>query len=233
MKLKDIIEFLNEKIPESLALKDDGIGFKKDYDLNQEIKSIKIYMDLFPQDDVGCENTLIITHHSPLFIPKTPTYVIHSNWDIIDGGANDALAKILGLEVVDYFDDSTKIGRICRFNQTFIALKKIILDKFSNVRIVNLLNDSDIVEYVGIISGFGLKNPKYIKMAKDKDLDILISGDLTQECAILAKNINMSLIDLNHHESEVPGLYALKEVLSELDVDIEVIDKKPIEHLKG
>ena len=42
----------------------------------------------------------------------------------------------------------------------------------------------------------------------------------------------MTLIDLNHHESEVPGLYALKDVLKELDVDIEVIDKKPIEVMK-
>ena len=63
-------------------------------------------------------------------------------------------------------------------------------------------------------------------------MDILISGDLTQETAILAKNLGITLIDLNHHESEVPGLYALADMVKELDVDIEVIDKKPIEQLK-
>ena len=52
MKLKEIIEFIDEKIPKSLALKNDEIGFKKDYDLNQEISYIKIYMDLFPEYDV-------------------------------------------------------------------------------------------------------------------------------------------------------------------------------------
>lgn len=232
MKLKDIIEFLNEKIPESLALDNDEIGFKKDYDLNQEINTIKLYMDLLPYHDVDCEDTLIITHHPPLFIPKTPTYTIHSNWDIIDGGANDALAKILGLDVLDYFDDTTKIGKICRSNSTFADLKKTILKKFNNVRIVNKLDDDIIINTVGIVSGFSLKNPEYIKLAKDKGLDILISGDLTQECAILAKNLKMTLIDLNHHESEVPGLYALGDVLSELDIDIEVIDDRPIEVLK-
>ena len=72
MKLKKIIEFIDEKIPQSLALSYDKVGFKGDYDLNQDIKSVKIYMDLLPRDDVGCENTLIITHHSPLFVPKTP-----------------------------------------------------------------------------------------------------------------------------------------------------------------
>ena len=63
-------------------------------------------------------------------------------------------------------------------------------------------------------------------------MDILISGDLTQETAILAKNLGITLIDLNHHESEIPGLYTLRDVLKELDIDIEVIDKKPIEVIK-
>ena len=232
MKLEEIIDFLDEKIPESLALESDEVGFKRDYDLNQEISSIRIYMDLLAENDENYENTLIITHHPPLFIPKTPTYTIHSNWDIIDGGANEALAETLNLKVIDYFDIDTRIGRVCSTNQKFIDLKKTILDNFSNVRIVNNLEDEKIIENVGIISGFGLKNPEYVKLAKNRNLDILISGDLTQESAIIAKNLEITLIDLNHHESEVAGLYALKDILGELDIDIDVIDKKPIEQLK-
>lgn len=232
MKLKEIIEFIDGKIPRSLALDFDEIGFKRDYDLNQEVASIKVYMDFLPQNDGDFKNTLIITHHPPLFIPETPTYTIHSNWDIIDGGANDALAKALNLEVDDYFDDSTNIGRICKSNQRFIELKRTILDRFTNVRIVNDLNDESPIKKVGVISGFGLKNPEYITLAKDKNLDILISGDLTQQTAVLAKNLGITLIDLNHHESEVPGLYALADVLAELDIDIEVINEMPIEVIK-
>ena len=231
MKLKTIIDFLEDKIPSNLALDFDNVGLMGEYDLNLEISSIEIFMDLMPEYD-NSPDTLIITHHPPLFTPETPTYTIHSNWDIIDGGANDALAEILNLEVIDYFDYSTKIGRVCKSNQTFLELKKSILEKFSNVRIVNNLNDNDIIEKVGIISGFGLKNPEYVKLAKNNDLDILISGDLTQESAILAKNLKITLIDLNHHESEVPGLYALGEVLKDLDIDVKVIDEKPIERLK-
>lgn len=232
MKLEEIIEFIDEKIPKSLALDSDEVGFKKDYDLNQEISAIKIYMDLLQEDDKYYENTLIITHHPPSFIPKTPTYTIHSNWDIIDGGANDALAKTLNLEVIDYFDINTHIGRICKSNQKFSALKKTILENFSNARIVNNLNDEKIIKNVGIVSGFGLKNPEYVTLAKDRNLDILISGDLTQQTAILAENLEITLIDLNHHESEIPGLYAIKDILKELNINMEVIDRKPIEQLK-
>lgn len=232
MKLKEIIEFLDERIPPSLALESDEVGFKGDYDLTEEIESIRIYMDLLPEDDLDYENTLIVTHHPPLFVPKTPTYTIHSNWDIIEGGANEALAEALKLEAVGCFDDKTNIGRICKTDKSFIELKKQILDNFSNVRIVNCLDDDEIIRNVGIVSGFGLKNPEYILLAKNKNLDMLISGDLTQESAILAENLGITLIDLNHHESEIPGLYALGDVLKELKINVGIVDKKPIQVMK-
>lgn len=232
MILSEIIDFLDERIPKSLALEGDEIGFKKDCDLSQDIESVKIYMDLLPEDDIDSEKTLIITHHPPIFIPKTPTYTIHSNWDIIKGGANEALAKTLDLEVIDYFDKNTNIGRICRANRKFRELKNNISRNFKNARIVNGPDDEKELEKVGVISGFGLKNPDYIKLAKKQDLDALISGDLTQETAILAENLKITLIDLTHHDSEVPGLHGLKDIMKELDVNIEVIDKNPIEVIK-
>ena len=230
MMLKEIISFLDEKIPTSLALDFDEVGLKKEYDLTQDITSVKIYMDILAEDD-DYENTLIITHHPPIFTPKTPTYTIHSNWDIIDGGACDALADTLNLEITDYLDDDTHIGRICTPNQKFSELKENILNNFTNVRIVNDLDDEKQVKKVGVISGFGLGSPDYVNLSYDRNLDILISGDLCQKTAILAKNLGITLIDLNHHESEIPGLYALAEIIKELDIDVEIIDKKPIEQL--
>ncbi len=231
MKLKEIICFLNERIPETLALDFDNVGLMGNYDLDLDIDSIKIFMDLWPQNDDFNDNTLVITHHPPLFEPKTPTYTIHSNWDIIDGGANEALAETLKLEVIDYFDDETKIGRICKTDYSFKELKKTILNNFNNVRTVNELDDESELKRIGIISGFGLKNPEYISLAKEKNLDLLISGDLCQETAILAKNLEMSLIDLGHHESEVPGLYKLGELIGEIGIDVEIVDKIPIQQL--
>ena len=229
MILKDIIDFIDKKIPPELALDFDNIGFTGEYDLNKDISKIKIYMDLLPEYDDNDDNTLIITHHPPIFKPKTPTYVIHSNWDIIDGGANDVLALVLGLEVSDYFDNKTHIGRICKCNLTFKDFKNTVMLNFKDSRIVNPPSHNQIIRKIGIISGFGLKNPDYIKLACEKNLDILVSGDLCQETAILSKYYNICSIDLKHHESEVPGLYKLGEQFSELNVDVEVINIKLIE----
>ncbi|WP_407413398.1 Nif3-like dinuclear metal center hexameric protein [Methanobrevibacter sp.] len=229
MKLSEIIEFLNKEVPQDLALSDDNIGLMGHYDLTEEISSIKIFMDLYPQDDNYESNTLIITHHPPLFIPKTPTFTIHSNWDIIKGGANEALADCLNLKVIESFDKNTDIGRICDANLSYKDLKKNILNKFNEFTIVNKPNEDKIIKKIAIISGFGLKNPEYIKLAKKSNLDMIISGDVIQETAIMAINLDLTLIDLGHHNSEVPGLEHLKNIIGKLDVNCEIINKLPME----
>lgn len=231
MKLKDIAEYLNSKIPQKLALSSDNVGFMGNYDLNKNIENIRIIMDLYPDDDNFTEKTLIITHHPPLFNPKTPTFTIHSNWDIIEGGANEALADTLNLKVIESFDKTTNIGRICEVNKSFNEFRNIILDNFNDVNIVNRPDDEKIIKKAGIISGFGLKNPDYIRLASDNNLDMLISGDLTQESAVLGHNLNLTLIDLGHHNSEVPGLYYLKNLVDTLDIDCEVINRIPIDKM--
>ena len=233
MKLSKIIEFLNKEIPQDLALSNDNVGLMGSYDLTQEITSIKIFMDLFPQDDAYQNTTLIITHHPPLFSPKTPTFTIHSNWDIIEGGANEALADCLKLNVIESFDKDTNIGRICEANLPYKDLKENILNNFNEYRIVNKPNENKIIKRIAIISGFGLKNPEYIKLAKKNNLDMIISGDLTQETTIMAINLDLTLIDLGHHNSEVPGLYYLKNLVDKLDVSCEIINKVPMESEKN
>lgn len=221
MKLSEITDFIENNISKDLALENDFCGLKDNYDLNQDIEKIKIIMDLYPQYDNFDEKTLIITHHNPLFIPKTPTYILHSNWDIIKGGANEALAESLNLNVIGIFDNETGIGRICELKDDFNSFKEILFKKFNNIRVVG---DFENIDKIAIISGFGLKNPNYIKLAKDKNINILISGDLTQETGVLAINEGISLIDLGHHNSEVPGLFKLKELFEKIDIECEVIN---------
>ncbi len=98
--------------------------------------------------------------------------------------------------------------------KTFGKFEKDISDSFKEIRIVNKPPNNKNLIKIGIISGFGLKNPEYVTLAKKLNLDLLISGDLTQESAILAKKTwILLLIDLGHHSSEVPGLYKLEELL--------------------
>lgn len=231
MYANDIFNILDEIVPRKYALKGDKIGyFGKTYG-NSQIKSIKVLMDLLPEDDVMFEKgDLVIVHHPPLFMPKTPTYVIHSNWDIIGGGANDSLAFYLGLKPISIFHKRTGIGRICSSIKTLDEFLALVCYKFGpeNVRLVNDENFDKILRKIAIVSGYGLSNKEFIKLAKERSIDAFLSGDLNHSNAILAKKLGVTLIDVSHHIIEVPGLFALTELLKnneKIDVPVEMIDK--------
>lgn len=231
MKLKEIIKKIDVMIPKELGLENDNIGYFGPKFEDIDIKKIKVIMDLTIEEDNNSQkNELIISHHPPLFNPKTPTYVIHSNWDIINGGANDALAKKLNLNVLEVFDKETGIGRICEGSFNFkdfldIIPKKLNIDYF---RVVNPLNKQENNEKlkIAIISGFGLSNIDYIKLAKKNKVDILISGDLTHKGAILSKNLGICIVDISHYASEVPGLEELYDIISKIGIETKLIHQK-------
>ncbi len=230
MYAKDIFNIIDELVPKKLALKDDSIGyFGKNFE-NYDVKSIKMMMDLLPEYDLKFTNdTLIIAHHPPLFLPKTPTYVVHSNWDVIKGGANDALASYLGLKPVSPFDRKTNIGRICSSHISLNEFLDRVCLKFGpeNVRLVSSDKPNKILKKIALISGFGLSNKEYIKLANNISVDAFLSGDLNHSNAILAKKLELNIIDVPHHITEIPGLIRLGELIKnneEIDIPIEVID---------
>ena len=230
MYAKDIFNIIDELVPKKLALENDSIGyFGKTFE-NYDVKSIKIMMDLLPEYDLKfSSDDLIIAHHPPLFLPKTPTYVVHSNWDAIEGGANDALASYLGLKPVSSFNQETNIGRVCSSYRSLDKFLQTVCLKFGpeNVRLVSSDDPNKILKKIALISGYGLSNKEFIKLAKNRSVDALLSGDLNHSNAILAKKLGVNLIDVSHHILEIPGLIALAELIrnhEEINVPIEVID---------
>ena len=187
-------------------------------------------MDLFPDDDLECNrDELVITHHPPLFMPKTPTYVVHSNWDIINGGSNDALAYYLGLKPISIFHKQTGIGRICSSTKTLDQFLALACYKFGpeNIRLVHDGDFDKMLRKIAIVSGYGLSNKEFIKLAKDRSVDALLSGDLNHANAVLAKKLGVTLIDISHHIIELPGLFALTELLKrneDIDIPVEMVD---------
>jgi len=224
-----IFSVLDEMIPRDLAIKDDKIGYFGQRQDDLEIENIKVMMDLMPKDDLTlAKNDLVVSHHPPLFIPKTPTYVIHSNWDIILGGANDALVEFLGLHSLNTFDLNTGIGRVCSSSLKLDEFLEILSVKFASnvIRVVNG-DKNKTLKKIAIVSGYGLSNLDFIKLAKDRNIDAFVSGDLAHAGAILAKKLDVTLIDIPHHLIEFPGLIALAELIAnnnKINLPVELID---------
>ena len=161
MFANDIFNVIDKLVPRKYALKNDNVGYySKTYE-NLDIKNINVLMDLLPEDDLKFDTgDLVISHHPPLFMPKTPTYVVHSNWDILNGGSNDALAYYLGLKPISIFHKQTGIGRICSSTKTLDQFLALVCYKFGpeNVRLVNDDDFDKMLRKIAIVSGFGLSN---------------------------------------------------------------------------
>lgn len=170
---------------------------------------------------------LLILHHPPVTEPAIPSYVIHSNWDRINGGACDALAGCLGIDTDSVLDEKTGLGRIGSVRNGPVPLVRFAWEvlgalKIQDLRMVNFRQDR-MIERVALVSGFGL-NPGLIRTAYDKGAELFLSGDLTHSGAILAKHLGLVLVDAPHHATEMPGLYRLGKLLSGIGPDIRVSD---------
>jgi len=230
MNGEDLFRRIEDIIPLSLAIPGDRVGYigeKNPRDLN--IFRILLMMDYYQGDGYQdyTEYDLIVLHHPPLIQPPFPTYIIHSNWDLVDGGACDALADCIQISCTDVLDQVSGLGRIGVTAGGPIPLSRFIRYvmrtlKISSVRTVNYSEDR-LITKVGLVSGFGL-NQDLIKIALNREIDLYLSGDLTHPGAILAKQSDLVLIDATHHATELPGLIRLGNILSELGLEVTVRD---------
>lgn len=229
MLASELFQLLDEKVPPELALENDRIGYFGDDDPDKlEIDKVQVLLDLLPcHDPSKLDTDLVICHHPPLFKPRFPVYVIHSNWDIVEGGANDALAECLKLRVLDVFDEKNGIGRIC---STFTSMADFIKKLANSLETnhINMVNNTppEVIRKVALVSGFGLNKPDYVGLAHKKKVDLFLSGDLTHQTALLAKNLGVNVLDATHYATEIPGLVKLCKLVSEFGLETELVTNR-------
>lgn len=229
MLASELFKLIEKKVPPYLAVPNDRIGYfgvEDPYEL--EIDKVQVLLDLLPEHDPTNSGVdLVICHHPPIHQPEFPVYVIHSNWDVVRGGANDALAESLKLDVLDVLDKKTGIGRICSTSTTIADFIKRIASSLP-VHHINMINSppQKTIKKVGLVAGFGLKNPDYIKLASDNQVDLFLSGDINHETALIAGNLGISVLDATHYATEIPGLIKLCKLIRDLGVETRLLQSE-------
>jgi dinuclear metal center YbgI/SA1388 family protein len=215
MLASELFQTIEKEVPLELALGDDPVGFIGPVHPEKiEVENVSVLLDFIPGKEIP-ETDLLVCHHPPLFPPHFPTYIIHSNWGIVQGGANDALAESLQLDVEGTLESETGIGRICSVDCTIDDFLEIVSTALpvDHLRVVK--GKQCELKKIAIISGFGL-NPHYIKLASEMGSDLLLSGDLTHPGSVLAQKLGINLVDATHQATEFPGLMKLVWLLNEL-----------------
>lgn len=246
LKCSKVIEFMNEFAPPKLAEDWDNIGLLVG---NEEAEINKILIALDATDAVideaiekGCN--MIITHHPLIFkavgninsstalgrrIMKLikndiALFSAHTNLDITKNGTNDTLAKLLGLKEIDNLCepvfDNLGLGKVgvLEKEETFEEFIKAVKASLNLEHLVVSGDKSTKIKKVGLGTG-KCSDYEYITLAKQKNCDVYITGDIAYHNAQYANDLNLCLIDATHYFSEVLIVPVIFDYLSSLSKD--------------
>lgn len=233
----DLIEYLKEIAPASLAESYDNVGLLVDSD-KPEISKVLLTLDTdsavaIEAKDKNCD--MIISHHPLIFNPvKNITketdigksirflikndiglYAMHTNFDSVKGGLCDYLVeKIFGNINTDCLnsEEESGIGRVFSLD-TEVSLADLIKKvkmalNLSSIRFVG--DDNKMIKKVCVVGGGGGSMTDDVISLK---ADAYISGDFKYQHGRDAYFSGMSLIEISHYDAEIIFCEYLKEKL--------------------
>ena len=232
-QLAEIIEL---RYPKSLTVEWDVVGFVTN---NSDIEVSNILLTIDVTEEVVAEAItksidLIISHHPLILDPNEISdiqtkriqlrqkmeennialYVAHTNADIAQGGVNDSLAKVLGLQNIEAFgvEKMARKGNLT----TQITLREfvnLLSDKLpqvkSSIQVCGKLDSK--VSKVGLCGGSG---SSLLEEVRKEEVDVFVTADLKHHAVSDNENMNgPALVSVSHWASEWVWLPELEQQL--------------------
>lgn len=234
-KVKDFYGYLNSIAPFETQEDWDNSGMLVG-DMDAEVKKVAVVLDITHEEikkakAIGAD--LIISHHPVIFSPvksvtrgSVPYELVassinalccHTPLDIADGGTNDSLAKLLGIEVTRAEDPILRIGTVEPTTAENLAGK---IAKTLNTK-VRYADAGRKIEKIAICTGAGCS---LIEAAGE--IDAFITGDASHHNFLDCIQAGITLIAAGHYETEIVVVPVLVKKFQAQFPDIEIIDIK-------
>lgn len=238
MKCQIIMDAMEQLAPKKVACDWDNVGLLVGSP-QQEVKRILVCLDA-TEDTAeqairkGCD--MIISHHPVIFegmkkmrtdlymgrfmqkllVNNIAVFSAHTNLDMSDGGVNDVLAELIGLEKIKHFLDGEEIiGRI-----GYLPEEKTIEEFAQQVKngigaeYIRLVKSGDKkVRKVALCSGAGAG---FLFKAAFQGADCYLTGDVKYHDGQHAVEQGIHMIDGGHFATEYPVRLVLAKRLQEL-----------------
>ena len=221
--VQQIYEEMQRIAPLALAESWDNPGLL--VDCGGEVSRVLVTLDITPEvveeaARKGCG--LIVSHHPVIFSPLKKlsgqdvafqlvkngisAICMHTNLDAAEGGVNEVLAGIFGMQDPEPFAEGC--GRIGTTMPTTVeALAKFCADTLHTG--VKYVNGGRAVTCLAEVSGGG---GSYLQEAIDRGADCLVTGEAAHHIALLAKQKGIGLVVAGHWGTE----HAIADVLAAL-----------------
>lgn len=234
-KVKDFYDFLNSIAPFETQEDWDNSGMLVG-DMDAEVKKVAVVLDITHEEikkakAIGAD--LIISHHPVIFNPiksvtsgSVPYELVassinalccHTPLDIADGGTNDSLAELLGIEVTRTENPILRLGTVEPTTAENLAGK---IAKTLNTK-VRYADAGRKIEKIAICTGAGCS---LIEAAGE--IDAFITGDASHHNFLDCVQAGITLIAAGHYETEIVVVPVLVKKLQARFPDIEIIDIK-------
>lgn len=243
--IKELYDYLDEKIPRSLSCEWDNDGLMLCPDIFA--KACKLLLALDVTDTVAeyaVENgfDVVVTHHPMIFTPLRSLSVtdpvarralylakhgvsvmsFHTRLDARAGGVNDMLAKRLGvISAIPFGPEGEKMGRfgVLPKPMDFRMFCGMVCEAL-NAPAVTAIGDKKEVQMIALLGGGG---KDFVNSAIACGADVLVTGEVTYNVMLEAKAHGLCLVAAGHYHTEVPVLDALggaiKERFREINIE--------------
>lgn len=234
-KVKDFYGYLNSIAPFEMQEDWDNSGMLVG-DMNAEVKKAAVVLDITHEEikkakAIGAD--LIISHHPVIFNPiksvtkgSVPYELVassinalccHTPLDIADGGTNDSLAELLGINVTRADDPILRLGTVEPTTAQELAGK---IANTLNTK-VRYADAGKTIKKIAICTGAGCS---LIEAAGE--IDAFITGDASHHNFLDCVQAGITLIAAGHYETEIIVVPVLVKKLQAQFPDIEIIDIK-------
>ncbi len=236
--VNELYSFLNEQIPQSLSCDWDNDGLMVAANGEKQVGKILLALDVSQKTletakNLGCD--AVISHHPLIFKPlrsvtesdTTSDIVIsaikseiavmsfHTRLDALSGGVNDTLASGLGIvDIEDFGPAGEEIGRIGTLEtETNVKEFALSVKEYLAADAVRV-TPSDMTKPVRRVAVLGGSGKDYVISAVRAGADVLVTGEIGYNTAVMAEDLGLAVIEAGHFFTENPVLGALEAMIS-------------------
>lgn len=240
MTVGNLYNKLSALYQEALRCEWDNDGLMCTDNLDKEVNRALIALDVTQKTvDYAIENSfdVIISHHPLVFssqkslVPYKYTqnkliklikagvsvFSFHTRLDAVEGGVNDVLCNLLGLENVT-IDPVEPVGRIAEISEkTDISTFAKNVKNAINTPFI-LYNGENDVKRIYVVGGDG---KDMIGRALDLGADTLLTGRASYNTIIDASDMGLNIIEAGHFFTENPVCAKIEADIKSINSDIE------------
>ncbi len=241
MTVNELYSRLSKLYPKELSAEWDNDGIMCCDDLDRDVKKVLVSLDITMETvNYAIENgfDLIISHHPLVFnsqkslVPTKYTqkklikliknnvsaFSFHTRLDAAEGGVNDVLCSIIGLNNIE-IDLVDPVGRIgCLSLKTGLSAFAENIKNLLNSPFV-LYNGEKDVKKVYVVGGDG---KDLISRAIELGADTILTGRASYNTIIDAKDMGINIIEAGHFFTENPVCNKIKSDVLSIEPSIKI-----------